>query len=104
MFKIPRAAGREHGGEMTISSDCATRRGAYTGITFTSRGAVLRERAMRIHLDSSNLVAIIAIALLTALLLAVRFRPSTWRGVVLEALIANLGAILAVLAFEVLTA
>ncbi|SAK50503.1 hypothetical protein AWB79_01614 [Caballeronia hypogeia] len=59
---------------------------------------------MRIHLESSNLVAMIAIALLTALLLAVKFRPATWRGVLFEAVIANVGAILAVLAFEVLTA
>jgi len=46
----------------------------------------------------------IAIALLTALLLAVKFRPTTWRGVLFEAIIANVGAILAVVAFEVLTA
>ena len=59
---------------------------------------------MRIHLESSHLVAMIAIALLTALLLAVKFRPSTWRGVLFEAIIANVGAILAVVAFEVLTA
>lgn len=59
---------------------------------------------MRFHLDSSHLVAMITIALLTALLLAVKFRPATWRGVVFEAVIANVGAILAVLAFEVLTA
>ena len=59
---------------------------------------------MRIHLESAHLVAIIAIALLTALLLAIKFRPATWRGVIFEAVIANVGAILAVLAFEVLTA
>ena len=59
---------------------------------------------MRIHLESSHLVAIIAIALLTALLLAVKFRPATWRGVLFEAVIANVGAILAVVAFEMLTA
>jgi hypothetical protein len=59
---------------------------------------------MHIHLESSHLVAVIAIALLTALLLAVKFRPSTWRGVLFEAVIANVGAILAVLAFEALTA
>ncbi|MFM0321483.1 hypothetical protein [Caballeronia glebae] len=59
---------------------------------------------MRIHLESAHLVAIIAIALLTALLLAIKFRPATWRGVLVEAVIANVGAILAVLAFEVLTA
>ncbi|SPB16123.1 hypothetical protein NOV72_03325 [Caballeronia novacaledonica] len=59
---------------------------------------------MRIHLQSAHLVAMIAIALLSALLLAVKFRPATWRGVLFEAVIANLGALLAVLAFEVLTA
>ncbi|SAK58365.1 hypothetical protein AWB82_02514 [Caballeronia glebae] len=59
---------------------------------------------MRIHLESAHLVAMIAIALLTALLLAIKFRPATWRGVIFEAVIANVGAILAVLAFEVLTA
>ena len=59
---------------------------------------------MRLHLESSHLVAMIAIALLTALLLAVKFRPTTWRGVLFEAIIANVGAILAVVAFEVLTA
>lgn len=59
---------------------------------------------MRLHLESSHLVAMIAIALLTALLLAVKFRPTTWRGVLFEAIIANVGAILAVVAFEVLIA
>jgi hypothetical protein len=59
---------------------------------------------MRLHLQGSHLVAMIAIALLSALLLAVKFRPATWRGVVVEAVVANLGAILAVVAFEVLTA
>ncbi|BCQ22609.1 hypothetical protein NK8_07210 [Caballeronia sp. NK8] len=59
---------------------------------------------MRIYLESSHLVAIVAIALVTALLLAVKFRPATWRGVLFEAVIANVGAIVAVLAFEVLTA
>ncbi|BAN22466.1 hypothetical protein [Caballeronia insecticola] len=59
---------------------------------------------MNIHLQSSHLVAMISIALLTALLLAVKFRPATWRGVLCEAIIANVGAILAVVAFEVLTA
>jgi hypothetical protein len=37
-------------------------------------------------------------------MLAIRFRPKSWRGVLCEALIANLGAIAAVVAFEVLTA
>jgi hypothetical protein len=63
-----------------------------------------KEAAVRLHLESSHLVAMIAIALLTALLLAVKFRPTTWRGVLFEAIIANVGAILAVVAFEVLTA
>jgi hypothetical protein len=64
----------------------------------------VQEADMRFHLQSSHLVAMIAIALLTALLLAVRFRPATWRGIVCEAVIANVGAILAVIAFEMLTA
>jgi hypothetical protein len=59
---------------------------------------------VRLHLESSHLVAMIAIALLTALLLAVKFRPATWRGVLFEAVIANVGAFLAVIAFEALTA
>jgi hypothetical protein len=59
---------------------------------------------MRIHLQSSHLVAIIAIALFTALMLSIRFRPQSWRGILCEALIANLGAIAAVVAFEILTA
>jgi hypothetical protein len=46
----------------------------------------------------------VAIALCVALLLAIKFRPATWRGVVCEALLANLGAIAAVVAFEMLTA
>ena len=45
---------------------------------------------MRIHLQSSHLVAIIAIALFTALMLAIRFRPQSWRGILCEALITNL--------------
>jgi hypothetical protein len=58
---------------------------------------------MRIHLQSGHLVAIIAIALFTALMLAMRFRTTSWRGIVLEALIANIGAIAAVVAFELMT-
>jgi hypothetical protein len=63
-----------------------------------------KETAMHIHLQSSHLVAMIAIALSSALLLAVKFRPATWRGVLCEAVIANIGAILAIVAFEVLIA
>lgn len=59
---------------------------------------------MRVYLQGSHLVAMIAIALSVALLLAIRFRPATWRGVVCEAIVANLSAIVAVVAFEVLTA
>jgi hypothetical protein len=58
---------------------------------------------MRIHLQSADVVGIIAIALFTALMLAVRFRTTSWRGIVLQALIANAGAIAAVVAFEVIT-
>jgi hypothetical protein len=58
---------------------------------------------MRIHLQSADVVAIIAIALFTALMLAVRFRTTSWRGIVFQALIANAGAIAAVVAFEVMT-
>ena len=58
---------------------------------------------MRIHLQSADVVAIIAIALFTALMLAVRFRTTSWRGIVLQALVANAGAIAAVVAFEVMT-
>jgi hypothetical protein len=64
----------------------------------------VQEVVMRFHLQSSHLVAMICIALLTALLLAVKFRPASWRGIVCEAMIANIGAILAVIAFEMLTA
>ncbi len=58
---------------------------------------------MRIHLHSAHVVAIIAIALFGALMLAVRFQTTSWRGIALEALIANLGAIAAVVAFEMIT-
>jgi hypothetical protein len=36
------------------------------------------------------------------LLLAIRFRPRTWRGIVVEAVLANAAAIAAVVAFEAL--
>lgn len=57
---------------------------------------------MRIHLESAHVVAIIALALLTALLLAVRFKPVTWRAIALQAVIANLSATATVIAFELL--
>jgi hypothetical protein len=48
-------------------------------------------------------VVAIAIALFTALMLAVRFRTTSWRGIVFQALIGNIGAIAAVVTFEVMT-
>jgi uncharacterized membrane protein YdjX (TVP38/TMEM64 family) len=59
---------------------------------------------MSLHLQSAHLVAIIAIALFTALLLAVRYKTTSLRGIVFEAVIANIGAFAAVVAFEMLTA
>jgi hypothetical protein len=58
---------------------------------------------MSLHLESSHLVVMVALALSIALLLAVKFRPATWHGIVCEALIANVSAIAAILAFEMLT-
>ncbi|TKC91604.1 hypothetical protein FAZ69_03925 [Trinickia terrae] len=55
---------------------------------------------MNIHLHNADVVAIIALALLGALLLAIRFRPMTWRGIVVEAILANAAAIAAVVAIE----
>ena len=55
---------------------------------------------MNIHLHNADVVMIIALALLCSLLLALRFRPATWKGIVVEAL----AAIAAVIAFEMLLA
>lgn len=57
---------------------------------------------MSIHIHNADLVAIVALALLGSLLLATRFKPKTWLGIVFEALLANLAAIAAVVAFEAL--
>jgi len=57
---------------------------------------------MNIQLHNADIVMIIALALLGALLLAVRFRPASWKGIVVEALAANMAAIAAVIAFEML--
>lgn len=59
---------------------------------------------MNIRIGNADIVAILALALLAALLLAVRFRPKTWRAIVLEALLANAAAFAAVLALEALLA
>ena len=59
---------------------------------------------MNIRLDNADLILILALALGGALLLAARFRPKTWRGMLLDALLANLAAIAAVVAVEALLA
>lgn len=59
---------------------------------------------MNIQIHNVDMVAILALALLIALLLAVRFRPKTWLGIVLEAILANAAAFAAVLAVEALLA
>ncbi|UEP28763.1 MULTISPECIES: hypothetical protein [unclassified Burkholderia] len=59
---------------------------------------------MNIRLDNADLLLILALALGGALLLAARFRPKTWRGLLFDALLANLAAIAAVVAFEALLA
>lgn len=59
---------------------------------------------MNVHLHNADIVMMIALALLGSLLLAVRFRPATWKGIVVEAIAANMAAIAAVVAFEMLLA
>lgn len=60
------------------------------------------EETVNIHLQNADVVMIIALALLCSLLLAIRFRPSGWKAIVLEALAANAAAIVAVVAFELM--
>ncbi|ABC36781.1 conserved hypothetical protein [Burkholderia thailandensis E264] len=55
-----------------------------------------------IRLQNSDLVLSLALSLGGALLLAMRFRPKSWLGIAVEALAANLAAIAAVIAFELL--
>ncbi|MGH8783046.1 hypothetical protein [Paraburkholderia sp.] len=59
---------------------------------------------MSIYLHNADIVMIIALALIGSLLLAVRFKPATWKGIVVEALAANMAAIVAVIAFEMMLA
>ncbi|HDR9177615.1 TPA: hypothetical protein QDB23_004892 [Burkholderia vietnamiensis] len=59
---------------------------------------------MNVHLNNADLVLILALALGGALLLAARFRPQSWRGLLVEALLANLAAIAAVVTVEALLA
>ncbi|CAG4889838.1 hypothetical protein [Paraburkholderia saeva] len=59
---------------------------------------------MNVHLHNADIVMMIALALLGALVLAVRFKPASWKGIVVEAIAANLAAVAAVIAFEMLVA
>ncbi|QTO44147.1 hypothetical protein [Burkholderia latens] len=59
---------------------------------------------MNVHLNNADLVMILALALGGALLLTARLRPKTWRGLLFDALLANLAAIAAVVAVEALLA
>jgi hypothetical protein len=59
---------------------------------------------MNLHLSNADIVLMIALALGTSLILAFRLRTATWRAVVLEALAANIAAIAAVVAVELLLA
>jgi hypothetical protein len=59
---------------------------------------------MNIRIDNGDIVTILALALLLALLLAIRFRPKTWLAILLEAVLANAAAFGAVLAVEALLA
>lgn len=59
---------------------------------------------MNIHINNADIVMIIALALIGSLLLAVRFKPATWKGIVVEALAANIAAIAAVVAIEMMLA
>jgi hypothetical protein len=63
-----------------------------------------REPTMKLHLSNADVVAVIALALIGALLLAIRFRPSTWKGILAEAVAANVVAIGTVVALEMLLA
>ncbi|WP_109478026.1 hypothetical protein [Paraburkholderia sp. C35] len=59
---------------------------------------------MNFHLSNADVVVMITLALLGSLLLALRFKPASWKGIVVEAVAANLAAIVAVVAFEMLMA
>lgn len=62
------------------------------------------EASVNFQLDNADIVVIIALALFGSLLLAFRFKPASWKGIVVEAVAANLAAIAAVVAFELLMA
>jgi hypothetical protein len=72
--------------------------------TRISQSESAREPIMNLQLSNADLVLIIALALGIALVLALRLRTATWRAVVAEAIAANVAAIAAVLAIEMLLA
>ena len=59
---------------------------------------------MAIRIDNADIVAILALALLLALLLAIRFRPKTWLAMIFDAVLANAAAFATVIALEMLLA
>ncbi|HEX8892596.1 MAG TPA: hypothetical protein VF783_04695 [Terriglobales bacterium] len=59
---------------------------------------------MNLHLSNADIVIIMALALGISLVLAFRWRVSSWRAVVFEAIAANAAAITAVVAIEMLLA
>jgi hypothetical protein len=59
---------------------------------------------MDIRIHNADIVAILALALLLALLLAIRFRPQSWIAIIVEAILANAAAFAAVIAVETLLA
>lgn len=59
---------------------------------------------MNIQLNNADMVLIIAFALGISLVMALRLRTVSWRAVILEAIAANIAAIAAVIAIEVLLA
>ena len=59
---------------------------------------------MDIRINNADIVAILALALLLALLLAIRFRPQSWIAIIVEAVLANAAAFAAVIAVETLLA
>lgn len=59
---------------------------------------------MNVHLSNADIVLIVALALGISLLMAFRLSTASWRAVVIEAVAANVAAIAAVVALEMLLA
>lgn len=59
---------------------------------------------MNVHLSNADVVLIIALALAISLVLAFRLRTASWRAVLVEAIVANIAAIAAVVTIEMLLA